>query len=89
MKFFIQGGGDSNVGMFPTDSIITIEDNYNWDEDMIKEFKKLIIEFYDNDLEMRNIFTEEEWKKEAEFEKNMEKEMEANDTRNKPNTKTN
>lgn len=47
MKFMIEGGGDLSVGLNAIESEIIINDNFTWDKEMIEDFKKVILEFYD------------------------------------------
>jgi len=47
--FHIFGGGDRSVGIPSTEATIVIEDNfYDYDEDMVKQWKKFLYDFYDN-----------------------------------------
>ncbi|MBW2997991.1 hypothetical protein KY321_00490 [Candidatus Woesearchaeota archaeon] len=77
MKFYINGGGDSSVGIPMTESTIEIKDNYEWDYEMIKMFKDFINEFYDNGK--LEIYTEEEYNKVLEEERKHHKESLIND----------
>jgi len=47
--FHIFGGGDHSVGIPSTEATITIDDNFiDYDENMIKEWKNFLYDFYDN-----------------------------------------
>lgn len=55
--FYIVGGGDESVGIYPSDIVVTIETNYAWTEDRIKETKEMLVEWDDNGAEC---YTQEE-----------------------------
>jgi len=64
--FHIFGGGDNSVGIPPTEATITIDDNFSdfKDEqyfDLIKQWKKILFDFYDNGN--ITILTDEEFDK--------------------------
>jgi hypothetical protein len=67
--FIIFGGGDSSVGIPPTEATITIDDNFiDYDEDMIKQWKEFLYDFYDNGK--ITILTSKEYEKYCENERN-------------------
>ncbi len=78
--FFVQGGGDSEVGINDADAHIMFIDNLTWDNDMNIEMKKLLGEFYD--VPEHCVKTDAEHEKELAFEREMEAEHYANEGKN-------
>ncbi len=74
--FKVNGGGDRSVGIWDTESTITIEDNWKvHDEDMIKSFKEFLYEWYDIPKHMGSVLTLEEYKKEEDAERKYYEEL--------------
>ena len=65
MKFIICGGGDSSVGIWASDEVVTFEGNSVWDEDLIKQTKEMLREWDDNGAD---IYTEEEYNEDTKCE---------------------
>lgn len=77
MMFRVQGGGDASVGMNDVDASVMFIDNITWDEDSIKMMKSFLREFYD--VPESCVKTEEEYEKECEYERELEKDLLTND----------
>ena len=65
-QFFINGGGDSSVGLADVEAEVTFSDNIDWEEKDIDDMKDFLREFYD--VPITCVKTKEEYDKELEFE---------------------
>lgn len=70
LEFFIQGGGDMSVGIPDADAYVMIKENYNPDEERVKEWKETLAEQYD--VSMVCVQTKEEHDADIKREKEME-----------------
>ena len=81
--FHVQGGGDSDVGLNDTDANIMLIDNLEWDEDMNKQMKSILAEFYD--VPEHCVQTDDEKNRELEYERELEADFNANEEKNEDN----
>lgn len=58
MKFYITGGGDRSVGIWPTEEVVTFEGNIQFDKDTIEQVRQMLKEFDDNGA---SVLTEDEY----------------------------
>lgn len=58
LKFHIHNPGDPSVGLFPIDSVVIMEDNMIWSQELIQETKAFLAALYDT--KTKNVITERE-----------------------------
>lgn len=73
IKLHIWDDGDAAVGIAPTESIVTIEDNYTDNDVALELLKEFFKEYYDN--AMINIMTEGEYEQHCMEESKMAREI--------------
>ena len=69
LNFRVHGSGDESVGIWPSEAVITVDDNFRDSEreDSIKQWKELLRDYYDipesRCRHYEGVWTEEEYNK--------------------------